>query len=741
MEEAFLDTRPVPVRAREIGIGSASLIVPRESDAHAAGRAQESCAALHPARRNAVVLLLLAFLCLFVLPAAAQGPVERVELTAVDSSRFPVVELRFRALDGDGRHVPEIQRAQVSIQDGETPININPEDPKAESLAQVEGPLLVHFVIETGISLDQTGWTAAREAIRAFGSGGWMADGDTQVAVSYVRGQALVPLIDPTTDANAIANMTHEANPSEGTLAFAMPALTGLLEEMQRQSTGQAQAIVFITRQLESNVGDEALVARSRETGIPLYTALLRSTLRPRAAGSSNGTPTPPPLDELVRDMAADTGGQFTLMAEDASRMTEAYTDLAARGQQYAVVYRVGDNQSGTRNVTLSLPGAAGPVSDSISYEFAIDPPRVVLHTPENGAIITRQVREPGGDPALAEPTTQAVVAVVGFGANPERRVRRATLLVDGVEVDSIDLPPRGDTEESTITLSWDLRRVAALGDTSHTLVVEVEDELGQTDSAAAEVTVRISDQPAPVPTRGPDDPPPPDPAVDTDPPYEVADCRFDEPICSRIELPIRNNLVAAISLLVAFLALLLAALMWINRGKKPVQRVTQTVRRGIDRLTNRYRRSEVRAYLELLAGDGDVGHRYEIYGDTPIGRSRQNAELLFQQETETSPISRLHCTITDEEDHFMLRDEDSANGTFLNGERLTPVVPYRLKDGDVIELARVERGGVRLRFVAVAVEDAVPSPNLGYTFVDGQLPAPQDGPPPPPVDRTRGRF
>lgn len=692
---------------------------------------------MHPARRNAAVLLLLAFLCLFVLPAAAQGPVERVELTAVDAARFPVVELRFRALDADGRHVPEIQRAQVSIQDGETPINIAPEDPKAESLAQVEGPLLVHFVVETGISLDQAGWTAAREAIRAFGSGGWMADGDTQAAVSYVRGRSLVPLIDPTTDANLIANMAHEANPSQDTLAFAMPVLTELLEEMQRQSTGQAQAIVFITRQLESNIGYDALVARSNESGIPLYTTLLRSTRRPRVAGSSNGTPTPPPLDELVEQLAVDTGGRFTLMGEDATRMTEAYTDLAARGQQYAVVYRVGDNQSGTRNVTLSLPGAAGPVSDSISYEFAIDPPRVVLRTPENGAIITRQVREAGGDPALAEPTTQPVVAVVGFGANPERRVRRATLLVDGVEADSIDLPPRGDTEESTITLSWDLRGVAAVGDTSHTLVVEVEDELGQTDSAAAEVTVRIST--VPLPTATPETPDRPDaPVVDQ---LGPEDCFLPEPICSRIELPIRRNPIAAISLLVAFLALLLAALMWINRGKAPVQRMTQTVRRGIDRLTNRYRRSEVRAYLELLAGDGDVGHRYEIYGDTPIGRSRQNAELLFQQEVENSPISRLHCTITDEEDHFMLRDEDSANGTFLNGERLTPVVAYRLKDGDVIELARVERGGVRLRFVAATVEDTLPPPNLGYTLVDGQLGGLPDGQPSAPVDKTRGRF
>lgn len=728
-----MDARSVPVWAREKRIGAVALLALGEPCARAAGWALNCRAAvLHPIRRPAIALLLLVLLAILP-PVAAQGPVERVVITAVDSTNFPAITLRFRALDAAGRHAPGIQRNQVGIQDGETAAT-------AESLLEENAPLAVHFVIETGVSLDQAGWGAALAAVRAFSEGGWMDGEATQVAVSYVRGRALVPLIAPTSDAGAIANL-DSPNPSESQLAVAMPALTGLLEEMARQSPGQAQVIVFITRQLESNIGHDALVARSRETGIPIYTALLRSVVRPNVPGSSGGTPTPPPLDELIEGLAADTGGVFTLMAEDPARLVDAYGDLAARGRQYAVVYRVGDDAPGTRNVTLSLPGAAGAVSASTSYDIAIEPPRVVIRTPENGTIIIRQVQEADGDPAQAEPTTQDVIATVHFGLNPERRVHRATLLVDDAEADHIELPPRGDSEELTINLSWDMRNVAVLGETSHTLVVEVEDELGLTDSASAEVTVRIADVPRqPVVTEsgesGSSDTD--DPTVDNDPPYEVEDCYLEGTLCSRIELPIRNNPVAAISLLVALLALLLAALMWINRGKAPVQRMTETVRRGFDRITNRYRRSEVRAYLELLAGDGDVGHRYEIYGDTPIGRSRQNAELLFQTEAENSPISRLHCTITDEEDHFMIRDEDSANGTYLNGERLTPIVPHRLKDGDILELARVERGGVRLRFVAATAEDTVPPPNNGYTVVDSQLGSQPDGRP---VDQTRGRF
>ena len=647
--------------------------------------------------------LVLVVLGLLVLPiASAQGPVARVVVTDVDPSAFPAITLRFRALDANGRTVPGFQRAQVEIQDGET-------ETTAESLLEEDGPLTVHFVVEAGISLDDASWAAAREAIRSFGSGGWMDAGNVTVAVSAVNTRTLAPLIGPTTDRAAIAGL-DAPNPSDGGISRSMSVMSELVADIERSATTEPHVIIFLTRQLESNIGYETLIDQARAAAIPVYTASMRQ-------GS-----------QLLEGLAAETGGTFTLMGLDAGLMTDTYRDVATRARQYVVSYRVGDNQPGTRNVTVGLPGAT---PGTISYDFEIEPPQVVIRVPDSGTTIARQMT--GNDAALAEPTTQKVVAEVGFGNNPIRNIPQAMLLVDGVEADPIgDVRAEGDG--LTVTLSWDMRTVAVVGDTSHTLTVEVVDELGFTDSASAEVTVHISAEPVP-PTLEPGatvTPPPPPP-----PSPEIA-CITPDPICGRIERPIRENPVAAISLLVALLALILAAVLWIGRGTQPVQRMTQNVRRGIDRITNRYRRSEVRAYLELLAGDGDVGHRYEVYGDTPIGRSRQNAELLFQQESENSPISRLHCTLTDEEDHFMIRDEDSANGTYLNGERLAPVVPHRLKDGDIIELARVERGGVRLRFVVATPEDTLPPNDAGYTFVDGMLAGGQDGQP---SEHPRGRF
>jgi len=39
----------------------------------------------------------------------------------------------------------------------------------------------------------------------------------------------------------------------------------------------------------------------------------------------------------------------------------------------------------------------------------------------------------------------------------------------------------------------------------------------------------------------------------------------------------------------------------------------------------------------------------------------------------------------------YLVEDVGSANGTFLNGQRLTPYLPHVLKDGDELQLGRVK--------------------------------------------------
>src|SRR3954469_14669389 len=84
-------------------------------------------------------------------------------------------------------------------------------------------------------------------------------------------------------------------------------------------------------------------------------------------------------------------------------------------------------------------------------------------------------------------------------------------------------------------------------------------------------------------------------------------------------------------------------------------------------------------AWLEMSNGD-----RVPIMGTCTLGRSSSNNVPLKDEK-----VSRKHALIhTQEENEYWLVDFGSANGTSINGRRITH--PTRLQDGDALELAEV---------------------------------------------------
>jgi pSer/pThr/pTyr-binding forkhead associated (FHA) protein len=53
--------------------------------------------------------------------------------------------------------------------------------------------------------------------------------------------------------------------------------------------------------------------------------------------------------------------------------------------------------------------------------------------------------------------------------------------------------------------------------------------------------------------------------------------------------------------------------------------------------------------------------------------------------------VSRRHARIHKQRAQFFIEDLGSANGTFLNGQRLTPYLPHPVNDGDEVQLGRVK--------------------------------------------------
>jgi two-component system, cell cycle response regulator len=85
------------------------------------------------------------------------------------------------------------------------------------------------------------------------------------------------------------------------------------------------------------------------------------------------------------------------------------------------------------------------------------------------------------------------------------------------------------------------------------------------------------------------------------------------------------------------------------------------------------------RAYLIVLAGSS-VGEMYKITAEkTVIGRGQQ-ADIQVIDEG----ISRRHAEIVHEDDHIVIRDLGSTNGTYCNGDRVST---HHLSDGDKIQV------------------------------------------------------
>ena len=76
-------------------------------------------------------------------------------------------------------------------------------------------------------------------------------------------------------------------------------------------------------------------------------------------------------------------------------------------------------------------------------------------------------------------------------------------------------------------------------------------------------------------------------------------------------------------------------------------------------------------------------------YPATTFGRSAE-ADYRFQDDEQ---MSRLHCSIVCENSRFLVRDNNSTNGTLVNGN---PVSELDLRNGDVIEI-----GGQQMEFLA----------------------------------------
>ncbi|MEW6566695.1 MAG: FHA domain-containing protein [Chloroflexota bacterium] len=613
-----------------------------------------------PAAAGAALLLLLS-----AVPASSQTEAISLRITQVDTSAFPEVRLLVAAQDTAADPV-DVAASSFTVSEDGVPLPL-------ASVSPAEVGVRVYFVVEPGDGYGSTAISFATTVATAFDSLGWfisgrpwMAAGIDEVAVLIQEGSNSNLLVPLTADGAALmeavlaysVSADYRYAPQHG--YYTRAALMRALDEIEYAAAGReklAAIVLFSAGSLE----DYADVAeRALNLGVPIYVVLVRTPETETFAEY---------WSQALRPMAEATMGEFIVSGE-MSALDSLFNDVTSLRRQQILSYRSASASSGARQVRLDLTTSVGVLSAAAQYSISVQPPQVNLLTPGAGTVIVRQGLGRSSTPEEAVPDFTTVVAQMAWPDGYPRRLRGAQLLVN-------DLPTgQARLTEAGVEITWDLRAYQTEAQVPAVLIVQVEDELGL-QAASAPVTVAVEYQPKP---------------------------GFD----------FSESVLLYVSGGVSLVALALGVFLFIKRKKvgPAVHQVGEGIVDFIERVTGRRSSLVARAFLVPLEGfDEPPTKSFEVYGTTAIGRSRRHADLLFHINEEDSPISRLHCTILDEDDHFAIRDEDSSNGTFLNGEKLTPLTAVVLQDGDTLDIAPLERGGLRFLFQVAGADGSQPEP------------------------------
>ncbi|MEM7802511.1 MAG: FHA domain-containing protein, partial [Chloroflexota bacterium] len=621
-------------------------------------------------------LSLLIWFAILLLPAyaSAQARVHRLEVTEIDASSFPEVDVLVRPFDIDGRPVEALTESEfVVLEDGEPVTNL-------VSKTEERG-VAVHFLIDAGSTLINTSndprWNRAVEALSEFAvNRPAMLDGDDLVTIQVVEAGGPVDLIRDASNGGDIRAAMQSYEPPGGRdyadlLPVAIEALNRL--ETEPQYAGMSKILIILSGDLQ--ISKEADINRLAQQANSFQISLHSILLKPTATEYS----------QSLREVA-DKGNGFFVEYRDPSSLNGLFSELSAHRLQYRLSFESTLGVSASREIEVQADTSVG----RSAYEVQINLPSVGITSPENGSQIIQTVTEES-----RSATTQTVIAEVT--TDPPRRLAKAVLYVDGIVVDTAETPRKD------LTFTWELPANLSGGTNSYQIRVEVEDVLGLVNSndlhevsvvadiqnseflTAEEAAALIEAERANTQESI-------DSAINAENEAALIVCfvpeaLLDGALCN-IERSLRSNLFPMIAILISLGAVLFV---WMSKSA-PAELIRTTLTDVGARLTKQFRPVEAKGYLIILEGDGvNIGRKLPIYGTTPIGRSGAHAQLLFHQNKDDSPISRLHCTILDQEDHFLLRDEESGNGTFLNGAQLKrEEPPVYLRNGDEIELALV---------------------------------------------------
>jgi hypothetical protein len=588
----------------------------------------------------------------------SQGMASTLQIVKVDTGGFPEIRIQVLMLDSNGSAAAAPTGKNLVVSENSRPVEF--------SSAQKELGAEVGFLMDAGMGLygrgagGETRLQEMKDAILELTQDPLLLTGKDVFCVVAQEPSGPNTLVTPETQATRIPAILGQYNPQPVyKYSYPLGGVNALLDWFAKEDSsaiGQARAIVVFSGSMavDRKYPLKNIVDTAKAMGIAVHTVLV-----PSSAAE----------EDTLRDLAEQSGGRFFILDPDpSSSLAGLKSRLMGIRNQFILTFRSSNADSGTRVVSVALAYGRDEKPALAQYTIDVKPPMAVILSPGDGQAARREKYRPTGDSKAAPVSGIVVTGSVSWPDGHPRKIKQATLLVNGNPEVSLEEP------KEPLAFVWSPSKENSSGPV--TLQIQIDDELGLT-GLSDPVVVRVSSGAA----------------------LSICKTGSSSPLCNLSP----SNVLPYLSIVIALAALGLV-IVFRKQVAETAGEVGGAATEFIQEVgeTLRFKHRPISAKAELVDLDGNTGtgrSSFDLFGTVSIGRSRKNADLIFQADRPDSPISRLHCTILEEDGSFFIRDDQSANGTSLNGLRMVPMERYPLKERDEIRLGNPEKGGVRLQF------------------------------------------
>jgi hypothetical protein len=562
-------------------------------------------------------------------------------LYALQTGSFPAITAGLDVFDSAGNVVTGLKPDEITLL----------EDNKPRPLNTLEE---VHVGVEFALALDPGPTFAFRDA-----SAVTRYDKIVQIIKDWVASHpdtladdlSLIPTFGTlsthlaTSAAFSAALLAYQ--PNLGSISPSLDSLARALDTVSESTpaAGMKRTVLFVTSPtaVDAIPTLQNLTERAVGQQVRVDVWIVASTDLFSSSGST-----------ALKDLAIQTGGQY-VMFSGVEPLPGLETYLAPLRSTYQLKYTSGILTPGDHTLTAQavLDGATVS-SGTLNFVLNVQPPNPILVSPPEQ--IVRQAPDVNTTSTTAFlPNQQSIDILIEFPDGRTRPLVSTSLFVDSKKVAE-------NTSEPFNHFTWDLSNYATSG--QHILSVEAVDSLGLSkDSLGVPVLVTV-----------------------VKPKFGLL------PFLSR-----NSPWVALVAILFAggVLGVILAGGR-IRRRTHPLDRAASNdpLTQPVDGQTGRHRRLPWKrpaklsdAYLERLKEDGQPVSAPSIPVNTPemtFGSDPMQATRILDD----ASVSPLHARLTELGGDYILSDEQSVAGTWVNYEVLT--APRRLQHGDVLHIGRL---------------------------------------------------